>query len=288
MSLHFRVRLDPGDLLYDSVPKPVAKPRARVRVLRVEKLHRGRDRIYTGRAQVAFYRTGRQATPVFGLPFMRGVKGLTRGTLTSDSTFIEIAPIAPGGNPPLRDIRDIERQRIPDPGLAAWGLAAAAAAVGVEFLRRTRRGTTVARPQPAVSPEVRPGPYESALARLAEIEREQWPARGDVARHYVGVADTLRRYLEDAQDVPALERTTSELRHALAAALADAGLRERCAALLREADLVKFACARPGSQAAERFAWDARALLDRWHAATRIATRESRPPAREATPEIPA
>jgi hypothetical protein len=265
VSLRFRVRLDEGDLLYDSVPKPVTDLAEGVRILSLEKLRRGPDRIYTGRAQVAFYRTGRQAAPVFGLPFMRAVKGVTRAMLTSDSAFVEIDPVAPAGNPALKDIKEIERQRGPDPLLVAGTLAATAVALVVGFLGRHRRPAPLVPSEPP-GPVLTLGPYDAALTRLAQIERERWLARGDIDRHYAAVADTLRRYLEDAHGVPALERTTSELIRALPPTLADAGLKERCAALLGEADLVKFARARPDVQAGERCARDARALLDEWHA----------------------
>ena len=267
VSLRFRVRLDEGDLLYDSVPKPITDLAEGVRILSVETLRRGPDRIYTGQARVAFYRTGRRAAPVFGVPFMRAVKGVTRAILTSDSAFVEIDPVVPAGNPALKDIKEIERQRGPDPVLVAGTLTAAAVALVVGFLGRRRRPAPLAPVEPSGPPVVTLGPYDAALARLAQIEQARWPARGEVDRHYAAVADTLRRYLEEAHGVPALERTTGELSWALPQILADAGLKERCGALLGEADLVKFAHARRDAQKAEGFARDARALLDEWHAA---------------------
>jgi len=140
VSLRFRVRLDERDLLYDTVPRPTADLPDGVRILSVEKLRRGEDRIYTGQARVAFYRTGRQAAPVFGLPFMGAVKGVTRATLRSDSAFVEIEPVAPAGNPSLKDIKEIERQRGPDPRLVAGLLGAAAVALVGALLGRRQRG----------------------------------------------------------------------------------------------------------------------------------------------------
>jgi hypothetical protein len=269
VSLRFRVRLDERDLLYDSVPKPMTDLAEGVRILSVEKLRRGPDRIYTGRAQLAFYRIGRRAVPVFGLPFMRAVKGVTRAMLASDSAFVEIDSVAPPGNPALKDIKEIERQRGPDPRLVAAVVAAAALAGLALLLRRRRRLATPspAAPEPAAPAPVVLGPYEVALVRLTRIDRECWPLRDEVDRHFEAVADVLRRYLEEAHGVPALERTTAELVWALPPILADAGLRERCAALLGEADLVKFARAWRDAQMAATFARDARALLDEWHAA---------------------
>jgi hypothetical protein len=275
--LRFRVRLDQGDVLYDSVPKPVSELPAGVRILSVDKLQRGPDRIYTGRARVAFYRPGRHAAPVFGLPFMRSVKGLTRGLLTSDSAFVEIDPVAPPGNPSLKDIKPIVRQRGPDPLLVTGVLAAVLAAVVAGLVRRRRR-----RRAPAPAPSERPiapatelTPYDAAVARLEQIRAGPWPGPGDVDGYYEAVADTLRRYLEDAHGIPALEHTTAGLIRALPPALGDVGLAERCAAVLREADLVKFARARRDARAGQAFAADARALLDAWHASATLDASQS-------------
>ena len=50
VTLSFRVRLDPQDLLYDTTPRPIATLPEGVRVLAVEKLHRNPDRIYVGKS----------------------------------------------------------------------------------------------------------------------------------------------------------------------------------------------------------------------------------------------
>ena len=267
VSLRFRVRLDQGDVLYDSVPKPVSELPGWVRILSVEKLERGPDRIYTGRARVAFYRPGRHAAPVFGLPFMRSVKGLTRGLLTSDSAFVEIDPVAPPGNPSLKDIKPIVRQRGPDPLLATGILAAVLAAAVAWLFRRRRRAAAPGPPERPIAPVTELTPYDAAVARLEQIRAGPWPGPGNVDGYYEAVADTLRRYLEDAHGIPALTHTTAGLLRALPPALGKAGIGERCAAVLREADLVKFAGEGREARAGNAFAGEARALLDAWHAA---------------------
>ncbi len=271
VTLRFRVRLSEGDLLYDSVPRPAGELAAGVRVLSVEKLRRGPDRVFTGRALVAFYRPGRRAAPVFTLPFMRSVKGLTRGALTSDSAFVEIDSVAPPGNPSLKDIKPIVRQRGPDPRLVTGLLAVALATGGAWLFRRRRR---VAVPVVLVTPEAPVAdltPYDRAVARLEQIRAAGWPGPADADDYYEAVSDTLRRYLVEAHGVPALKRTTAELLGALPPALGDGGLAQRCAAVLGDADLVKFAHAPRDALAASAFAGEARALLDEWHAAAVLA-----------------
>jgi len=266
VTVSFRVRLDPQDLLYDTTPRPIAALPAGVRVLSVEKLHRNPDRIYVGKARIAFFRPGRQAVPVFGLEFMRGVKGMTRGTLASDSAYVEIDPVAPPGNPALKDIREP-----PSPGAPApWLLAAVLAALGLAGLgtltHRRRRVASVVPVSPAPHPEVRPTAYYQAMTRLAEIEEARWPSRGEVTRHYAAVADAVRHYLVEAQGVGAPTLTTRELAGALRGVIAEDRRGQRCVRLLGEADLVKFARRRPDAQAAARYLRDARVLLGEWHA----------------------
>lgn len=267
VTLRFRVRLSEGDLLYDSVPKPAGELPAGVRLLSVEKLSRGPDRVYRGRAVVAFYRPGRRAAPVFALPFMRSVKGLTRGALTSDSAFVEIDSVAPPGNPSLKDIKPIERERGPDPRLII-GIAAATLIVLVAWLvRRRPRAAPAASPAPPGPPVSARSPYDAAVARLTRLDAEPWPAPHDADRYYEAVADALRRYLQDARGIPALTHTTAGLIRALPPALAGDGLAQRCAAVLGEADVVKFARAPRDASAGRAWGREARALLDAWHAA---------------------
>jgi hypothetical protein len=264
VTLAFRVRLDERDLLFDTVPKPAQTLPDWIRVFGVEKLQRQPDRIYVGKARVAFYRPGRQAVPMFELPFMRSVKGLSRGTLTSDSAMVEVVPVlSAGSSATLRDIKEPARAPGPDPLALALGLLALAVAGWLTW-RARRRGPVVVPeliPAAAALPAM-PDPYDIAADRLAAIERERWSER-DVARHYEEVTDVLRDYLE-AHGVPARERTTSELRWALAPGLLAGGGRWRFETLFDEADLVKFARRRPAAGDAAAFLRDAHALLTEW------------------------
>jgi hypothetical protein len=205
---------------------------------------------------------------VFALPFMRAVKGITNGTIRSDTVSVEVVPTLAAGNPTLRDIRELEPSMIPQM-LAGAGVVLVAALGIILFLRRRARRIVAPAPvesEPIVIPPP-PDPHELAVARLGEIEREGWVTRGDVARHYELVADVLRDYLEAAEGVPARERTTSEVLWSLPPRLVEGPLRRRYAAVFDEADLVKFARQRPPATAAAGFLDDARGLLARWHAA---------------------
>jgi hypothetical protein len=266
--LRFRVRLDERDLLLDTVPRPASPLPRGVRVLSVEKMHRTSDRIFHGGARLAFYRPGRQPVPVFSLPFMRIVEGVRQATILSDSAFINVVPVLPAGNPPLKDIRELEPA--PAPPWAPLIVGALLLAGLLLVIRRWRRQAAPAAAPREVEPAIlRPTtePYGIALEKLTQIEREHWPAKGEIARHYQAVADVLRDYLEAAEAVPARERTTGEVLWALPPHLCESGLRERFRELLIEADLVKFARARPGTPEAQRFLHRSRSLLAQWHEA---------------------
>ena len=270
VTIRFRVRLDERDLLFDTIPQPVGILPPGVRVLAVEKLIRAPDRIFHGRARLAFYRPGRQPIPLFGLPFMRAVKGLQRATLLSDSAFVDITPVLPAGDQPLKDIKPLEQSA--EPPLLVFALAGIIVLAGLYFFLRGRpmRSPPIVR---EVEPPARPveqSPYQVALERLTEVERDRWPARGKVATHYEAIVDVLRQYLEDAEQIGARERTTSELLWALPPHLSAAGLRDRCDDVLSEADLVKFARLQPGQVSADRFLERARELVEAWHRAVPV------------------
>jgi MYXO-CTERM domain-containing protein len=264
ITVRFRVRLDERDLLFDTIPQPVKDLRSGVRLLSVDKMTRTPDRIFHGTARLAFYRTGRQAIPVFGVPFMRAVKGVERATLTSDSAFVDVVPLLPAGNPSLKDIKELEAA--PEPtlwpllGVAGLGLLALA-----WYLVRRRRRPVAAEAAPAstIIPETAT-PYDRALAELDRVELAGWPVRGEVARHYEAVVNVLREYLEESEGIPAKEQTSAELLWALPPHLTELDGRAALADLLEEADLVKFAKYRPSAPAAAQFLERVRSLLRQW------------------------
>jgi hypothetical protein len=266
VTLSFRVRLDERDLLLDTVPQPLGVLPEGIRILSIDKLARTPDRIFKGSARLAFYRPGRQPVPVFMLPFMRIVEGVQRATMASDSAFVVVGSVLPAGNPPLKDIREIELNRGPNllPLIAMGSIALAGLAA---YFYRKRRRPVAALPSAAPALALPSTPYILALAQLDRIEREHWPNGGYVPRHYEEIVNVLREYLEAREGLPARERTTEELLWALPPHLAEGGFREMLGELLDEADLVKFAQLLPGLGRSERFLERSRLLLHGWHGA---------------------
>jgi len=131
------------------------------------------------------------------------------------------------------------------PLIIAATVAALVAALGFWLLRRLRRRRPgEAPPPPAKRVPLRPA-WETALEELDRIAGADHVGHGAVARQYVEVTGCLRRYLEERYGVPALELTTTELNEALRRTPLRPELAARALALLREADLVKFAKAEP-------------------------------------------
>jgi hypothetical protein len=262
--LSFRLLLNDRDLLTDTVPAPPDELPPGVRVLSVERLQRGPDRAFTGRAVIAFYRPGVQDIPAFGVPWVQVVTGHRAIVATAPAT-VEIVPVLPAGNPTLRDIREPEPASGPGPlALTAAGALAAGTLSWVLLRRRPRRiGPSVTRAPP--EPQAARGAWEEALDRLDRLAAERPEGREALAAWYTAAADVLREYLETAEDLPARERTTSELLWALPPRLGEGGLRRRLQDILWRADLVKFARARPSPEDGTRFLADARELLTRWH-----------------------
>jgi len=87
--LAFRLYLNERDQLTDTVPAPAEELPGGIRVLSVERLQRGRDRVFTGRAVIALYRTGVLDLPAFGVPWVQVVTG-HRGIVKTGPATVEI------------------------------------------------------------------------------------------------------------------------------------------------------------------------------------------------------
>ena len=270
-----RAHIARGAALVDSSPRPLESLPDRVRIITAEPLVRIDDSTLRGRLRVVYFRPGQQSLPGLVLVY-HPTTGSELGGVHSQPVLVEIASVLPPGHQIPKDIRDIQ----PLGGTSSWPLvigplAGVAAVLGYAAYRWRRPRRRVAPVGPAVgrTPPLRRSPYELALERLAEVDAARWPDRGAVDRHYELVGDVLRRYLEEAEGVTALERTTTELIGALPPRLGDGDSSQTCRHLFGEGDLVKFARYRPDETRAAVFLSGARQLLDRWHQASAHATR---------------
>jgi hypothetical protein len=267
VTLEVRARLGEGAALVSRVPAPLDSLPEGLRVLSADSLTPSGADVLAGTVRVAFFRPGRHRVPPLAVAYRPSARAPV-DTLVSQPVPVEVAQVLPPGEQALKDIKDLEPLP-PKSNFLLWlALLAAAVAAAYVVYRRLRRRPSAPLAVVAVgpAPDARSA-YEVALSRLGEVERARLPARGEVVRHYVLVANILRRYLEEADGLPARERTTAELIWSLPSLLSGDGLRDACGELLEAADLVKFARMRPDGAAATRFLQGIRRLLGSWHAA---------------------
>lgn len=262
ISFRASVRLDSGQALIDVTPRPLIPPGDGITLLSTDTLHPVRDGSLEGRVRLAFYRTGLQPVPTLALLYRRNPAAPPE-TLVHRSVSVEIVPLLPAGNPELKDIKGLKKLGAGSLGLGVLLLALVAA--GLWRFRRRRAPPSIA---PPTAPPIQRGAYDEALEALAAIEREEWPRRGEVTRHYESASQVLRRCLEGAARVSTLQATTPEIVAALPPALVFNGQRDRCRAVLAAADLVKFARVRPDADSASAYLSEVRTLLTQWRDAS--------------------
>jgi len=252
----------PDDASIAGDPHPRDSLPNSVRLLAMDTLPRAADGAHRYRARIAFFETGSLTSPAFALPYRRAGAEVP-DSVVSGAVLVTVMATLPDTAIAMRDIRPIASLGGSAGSASHWWLIAVAAlllAAGAAMVLRSSRRPNAAMPAAPIEPPL--GAYETARARLRALAASDLAAR-DVARYYDEVSDTLRRYLEAAHDIPAVHRTTPELIRALPGALA--GHAAATAALLGEADLVKFARLRPDADVARAFVARATNVLDAWH-----------------------
>ena len=270
----------PAGAIIEDLPHPRDSLASTIRLIGVDTVRRPGDGALLYRARIAFYQTGSLTSPAFALTYRMPAREAL-DSVVSGAVLVTVLPTLPDTATAMRDIRAFAP--LGADGRSRWWLIVIAvllaAAVAAVALRS--RGRSAARRAPPAPPIPAPTAYDAARARLDAIRRADWAAI-DVERHYDETADVIRRYLEDAFDVPAVHRTTSELRRALPGALRGGGPGRDVIALLGEADLVKYARLRPDPRTARAFLDRTDALVARWPAA---AAAPVPAPPRDHTPE---
>ena len=175
---------------------------------------------------------------------------------------IDITPTLPD-TATAAGLRDV-KPPVPVPIRWRWGRIAMALGILIAliallwWLKQRRKVEDVPVPLlPTLSPE------EAALRALRELEDAALAARGRRPEHYVQLSGILREYVEKRFRVPAVESTTSELRHAFLRSLRTPADSDTLLDLLDHSDLVKFARYDPGVETARADLERARAWIER-------------------------
>ena len=184
----------------------------------------------TATIDARLFQPGAFHTPPLEVSVTDGRGGLQK--VTAAPVAVTIASVLQKSDSELRDIKPQAALPIATvwPWLAA-GLAAVAALAGL-IVWRTRRRLRV-----TVDNRL---PHEVALDGLTLIEGLRLPEQGRFKEHYTFVSDTVRTYVERRYGVPALERTTGEIRPDLARVDLSSEVTTALIAFLQASDLVKF------------------------------------------------
>ncbi|HWG53162.1 MAG TPA: hypothetical protein VN677_07675 [Gemmatimonadaceae bacterium] len=271
--VELRVVLPAGAVTLDSSPRLHAPLSDGVRVLDPGAWRASRGAL-TARVVLAFFRAGSTSTPSFDLAYRRS-PGTTADTARGVALAMVIVPTLPENAASMRDIKDV----MPLPGAerSRWIALAigVVALVVLVFLAARSRGRAAEHGNGAFVTEPAVDSGAVALQELDAIERAGW-ATSDVARYYEQVSATLRRYLERAHALRALDRTTPEIIGLLPEILAGDNMQAQLAELLEDADLVKFARWRPHAPEAAAYLARARALLGAWRDRAKLDVAEER------------
>lgn len=122
----------------------------------------------------------------------------------------------------------------------AGGLLAAALIVWYVVRRKKNR------PLFAAEKKVYVPPYVAAMKKLERLKEEKLWQAGRVKEYYTRLTDTVRQYVADELQIPAMEQTSFEtVRELERNTQVDARDAEKISALLQTADFVKFAKSTP-------------------------------------------
>ena len=171
----------------------------------------------------------------------------TAYSLQTDALPVLVQTVAVDTTKPFRDIKDI----IPIETTwreYLWLIIAAIAllvlVIGLIIYLKNRK--TKPKPPPP-SPPVEPL-HMQALRMLSTLEQKQLWQSGKVKQYYIGLTDILRSYIEARFNTPTMELTTDELLDSIKDHPELRPYTNALAALLRKADLVKFAKAQPAEE----------------------------------------
>ena len=120
-----------------------------------------------------------------------------------------------------------------------WGLAALVFVVGlfliIRYYNRKRRNILQEPEKPKVPAHI------TALASLEKIREEKIWQQQKVKEYYSSITDTVRLYIEERFQIPALESTSDELLTIMRSQVIDSLSKEKLKQILVLSDFVKFA-----------------------------------------------
>ncbi len=194
---------------------------------------------------------GSFTTPQVEIAVTDGSGGLQ--TVVAAPVVVTLASVLQPGDSELRDIKG--QASLPMSAVWPWIVAAlvgiALAALAVILWRRRTVAAVDNRP-----------PYQRALDALAAIEAMRLPEQERFKEYYTLVSDTVRTYIEQRFGVPALERTTTEIRADLKRTDMVEDVKSQLMLFLQDSDLIKFSTFRPDLESAAYLLATARFIVE--------------------------
>lgn len=114
------------------------------------------------------------------------------------------------------------------------------------YIRKNKKPILIINEEPKIPAHIK------ALETLEKIKQDKIWTDGKYKEYYSQVADTIRLYLEERYNLPALESTTDEIMFSMKSQVIDAVSKEKLQQLLQFSDLVKFAKMTPIEQQNEQ------------------------------------
>lgn len=220
------------------------------------------------------FRTGSLTLPALG--FRAQKVGEDARSASFPTLTLPVVTVLPRGNTP--DIHGLKPVFRPPWWMTfPWWIVALVLAVIGLVVWLVRRRKPAAKAAPALKGPVAPAipAHVEALAALEALVRDRLPEQGKWIEYQTRLAAILRRFLERRFGTPEPGYTTRELMLHLIWSGLTGGDVDRLKALLRVADLAKFARSEPTVEMAKRQEIEARSLIEAW--ADRSAERSGEP-----------
>ena len=206
----------------------------------------------TWQIDARLFQPGAFSTPALEVSVTDGQGSLQK--VLAAPAAVSIVSVLQEGDTELRDIKP--QAALPLPAVWPWIAAglAAVAAVATFAAWQMRRGKLGAMDNRQA--------HEVALDGLNIVEGLRLPEQGRFKEHYTLVSDTVRIYVERRFGVPALERTTGEIRPDLARTAMTPEVTALLVAFLQESDLVKFSQWTPDLASAHQLLAQGRMIVE--------------------------
>jgi hypothetical protein len=217
----------------------------------------------TARFSVTAFELGELELPSFELS-VTAPDGSTE-LLETDRFGIEVVSVGADESGDIRDIRGPLSIPLSALRFAVWALLFMLIGAGLVLAWRRWRAGRVDEGPLEIGPPPRP-PHEVALEALDRLARSPLLERGEVKEYHIEASEIVRRYLEVALGVRALEMTTWEIGEGLERVSAPEELRDRVRRFLEQCDRVKFARVRPAADASRAVMDLGRQVVEGGHA----------------------